>query len=264
MRPNVVSEEYLNLQKKIIEEQGNLKEKLMDKLDVDLNKDEMSFDKIIITQLKKSPVPLDLYKEAVEKIGEVASVHNEDITKEVEKLKALLTDDVLSQWVKAVVTFDVAYFETFSKDNNVLPWLPYFIAEQAIRPFLQVISHKSHMVMDKMKVIGTCPCCGEPARLAKLNKDREKFLLCPRCETEWRVNRLSCLQCGNDNHEELFYIEVEEDKVAKLEVCKSCRNYTKLVDAGQLFKQKPAALFDLETIHLDFIAQEEGYGGEEN
>ena len=264
MRPNVVSEEYLNLQKGIIEVQGELKEELLDKLDFALNKDEINVDKIIISQLKESPVPVDLYKNAIDKIGQVASSQSEDISKELEKMNGLLTDDVLHQWIKAAVTFDANYFETFSKENAILPWLPYFIAEQAIRPFLQVISHQSHMIMDKMKVIGSCPCCGEPARLAKLNKDREKFLLCPRCETEKRLNRLACVHCRNENHEELFYIEIEEDKVAKVEVCKSCQNYTKLIDAGQLFKPKPAALFDLETIHLDFIAQEEGYGGEEN
>lgn len=264
MQPNVVSEEYLNLQKNIIEEQEKMKELIEDQLNLSIKEEDINFDKIVIAQLKETPVPVNLYEESVNRMIDVLSAQSEEISEQAKLLKEVLTEDVLNDWIKAAILFDETYFEKFSEDNNIVNWLPHFIAEQAIRPFLQIVSKESHMFIHKMSVIGTCPCCGEPARLAKLNKQREKYLLCPRCETEWKRKRLSCIHCGNDDHEQLFYIEVEEDKLSKIEVCKVCRNYTKLIDTGQLIRQKQAALMDLESIHLDFIAQEEGYGAEEN
>src|SRR5690554_648064 len=118
MRPNVVSEEYLNLQKKIIQEQENIKEILEDKLTLSINQEELNFEKIIIAQLKDTPIPAHLYRDAVDRIADVISGENEEISNQVSAMKKVLTDEVLNEWIKATIIFDGAYFEKFSTDNN--------------------------------------------------------------------------------------------------------------------------------------------------
>ncbi|MCD8508839.1 MAG: formate dehydrogenase accessory protein FdhE [Bacillus sp. (in: Bacteria)] len=262
MSPNVVSEEYLALQKGIMEEQNKLKEKLMEELKVEINKEELDLSVPVLPQLTSTPVTPPLYHEAVVAISTYLHENSGQINEQLLVTVKNLTENQLLEWIKASITFDAEYFQQFAEENELEPWLPHFVAEQAIRPFLHVVSSKCTALLHEVKVMGTCPCCGEPSRLGKLTSKGEKFLYCPRCESEWKHKRLQCVHCGNDKHDNLFYLGVEEDEMTKIEVCKSCRNYLKLIDMKKTFAKKQAALWDLETLHLDFIAQEEGFGEE--
>ncbi|MDQ0254880.1 FdhE protein [Evansella vedderi] len=262
MNPNVVSEDYLLLQKGIMEEQSKIKERIEAELQLEIKKDDLNLDIPVLPQLPSTPVPANLYKEAVITISTFLKDQSKEIEDSLIQVVSDLKDEQLVDWVKASIKFDTEYFHNFAQNNALAPWLPHFIAEQAIRPFLQLISSKCVSFIQDVHVMGTCPCCGEPPRLAKLENKGQKILYCPRCETQWEQKRLSCVHCGNDNHENLFYIGVQEDETSKIEVCKSCRNYIKLIDTKKTFLKKQAGLLDLETLHLDFVAQEEGYGDE--
>lgn len=264
MSSNVVSEEYLALQKGIMEEQNKLKEKLMEELKFQINKDDLNMSVPVLPQLSSTPVTPQLFHDAVIAISTYLHEKSEQINEQLVETMKSLTEDQLVAWIKASITFDAEYFQKFAVDNDLDAWLPHFVAEQALRPFLQVVSSKCTAFLHEVKVMGTCPCCGEPPRLAKLTSKGEKHLYCPRCESEWKQKRLQCVNCGNDKAENLFYLGVEDDEMTKLEVCKSCRNYIKLIDMKKTFAKKQASLWDLETLHLDFIAQEEGYGEETN
>lgn len=262
MNPNAVSEEYLTLQKNIMEAQKQIKKKLEQELEFAIDKEELEKNIPVVPQLNSTPVPVKLYEDAVRKITEVLNESNEELSNDNKVLIESLTLEDLDEWINGAIKFDTEYFYKYSKDKEVSEWLPHFIAEQALRPFMQVIADACAPFIDEMEVMGSCPCCGEPSRIGKLKKDGQKILHCPRCESEWKQKRLQCVHCGNDKHENLFYINVEEEENTSIEVCKSCRNYLKLVKIDRQSRGKQAALLDLETIHLDFIAQDEGYGEE--
>ncbi|AOM82092.1 formate dehydrogenase accessory protein FdhE [Salisediminibacterium beveridgei] len=261
MNPNVVAEEYLILQRAIMDAQKELTEAYVNEIDLDIKKQDLKRELPVLPQLTQSPVPGVLYHQAVEKIADVIEEHQPDLADELNKIKATLTEEEVMTWIKEAVMFDEFYFKQQAKDRGVSEWLPHFLAEQGLRPFMQLMAREVADIIQEFDVMGTCPCCGEPHRVAKLIKG-EKHLNCPRCETLWKQKRLACVHCGNDKHEKLFYINVKDDESSKIEVCESCKNYLKVVDTEKLFANKPAALLDLETIHLDFVAQEEGYDGQ--
>ncbi|MBU9721035.1 MULTISPECIES: formate dehydrogenase accessory protein FdhE [Bacillaceae] len=261
MERNVVSEEYINLQKGIMDEQVNIKDMINKKLVYELDKGSLNLESPVLPQMKISPVPVPLFRHAVESISHVVIKHNPDITEEfITKVRGLGDETVLN-WIKGTITFDMVYFQNFSRENKIMdPSVPHFLAEQSLRPFMQVLGERCASFINDIDVMGICPCCGETLRLAILQNDGEKYLFCPRCESMWLQKKMECVHCGDDDYENLFYVTVEEDTTSKLEVCKTCRNYLKLVVEAEMTGEKQAALLDLETIHLDFVAEQEGYG----
>ncbi|WP_416151577.1 formate dehydrogenase accessory protein FdhE [Salipaludibacillus sp. HK11] len=262
MNPNVVSEDYLNLQKSIIRKQDELREQFSEKMDFDIKKEDLDVDFPVLPQLTFSPVSGELYRESIHGIVSVISEYQPGLEEELSKLTSILTDEDIVKWIKESVTFNTVYFQTFSERNRISDWLPHFLAEQALRPFMQLLASKCRWMINDFDVMGTCPCCGEPHRLAKTGNDEKKVLSCPRCETEWKQKKVACVHCGDDREGHLFYIKIKEDEVAKIEACQTCTNYLKVIDTSKMLERKTAALLDLESIHLDFVAQEEGYGGE--
>lgn len=262
MNPNVVSEEYLNLQKAIIHKQKELQDYLGEKMNLIVTKEEFDFEFPVLPQMKVSPVPGELYRKSIEEFARVISQYQPGLKEELTNLTANLTDEDIMKWIKESITFNTVYFQSFSEKNGISEWLPHFLAEQALRPFMQLLAQECRSFIGEFEVMGTCPCCGEPHRLAKIDSNEQKFLFCPRCETEWKQKRVACVHCGDDRQDKLFYIQIKEDDVAKIEVCETCSNYLKIVDVAKMIEEKSAALLDLETIHFDFVAQEEGYGDE--
>lgn len=260
MNPNVVSEEYLNLQKAIINKQEKLRDYFGEKMNLVVTKEELDFDFPVLPQIKVSPVPREFYKESIQEIEKVISQFQPGLKEELTHMTANLTDEDIMKWIKESITFNTVYFQSFSEKHGISEWLPHFLAEQALRPFMQLLAQECRLFIDEIEVMGTCPCCGEPHRLAKIDNKEQKFLFCPRCETEWKQKRVACVHCGDDRQDKLFYIQIKEDDVAKIEVCETCSNYLKIVKLEKMGEHKSAALLDLETIHFDFVAQEEGYG----
>ncbi|MBU9713778.1 formate dehydrogenase accessory protein FdhE [Evansella tamaricis] len=260
MEPNVVSEEYLNLQTGIMEEQKKFRTYLKKDLSLDVEKGELNLEIPVLPQLTSPPVTIPLFREALDRISFVFKDHQPKIAEDIIQVVKGLTDEEVKKWIKGSITFNMDYFTLFSKGTPIEPSLLHFVAEQALRPFMQVLGEKCSTFINELDVMGTCPCCGEPPRLALLEEDGDKHLYCPRCETKWKQKKLQCVHCGDDRHENLFYVTIEEDATSKLEVCKTCQNYLKLVVEDINGEEKQATLLDLETIHLDFIAQQEGFG----
>ncbi|ADU31573.1 formate dehydrogenase accessory protein FdhE [Evansella cellulosilytica] len=261
MDPNTVSEDYVQLQLEIIDVQAKVRENVQENFQLQIDSDDINKDVAILPQLQKSPIRTQYYKEALRAVAE--TIHNEttDLT-HLMNIISQLTDENIVKWIKAAITFDTQFFENVSEQNDVAQWVPHFIAEQAIRPFLHIVSEACKSFINDMDVMGTCPCCGEPPRIAEMEKDGDKKLICPRCETVYDLKKHACVHCGEDREGKLFYISVEEEDASMVEVCKTCRNYLKLIapDEDEKSKKVVAAMVDIETLYLDFIAQEEGYG----
>jgi FdhE protein len=97
--------------------------------------------------------------------------------------------------------------------------------------------------------------------IGELRKDEgERFLLCSSCGFQWRFIRLKCPFCGNEDHEKLRHFHIEaEGKGYRVDVCEECKKYIKTIDIRELNMEVIPLVEDMGTLHLDIIAQNEGY-----
>jgi FdhE protein len=71
--------------------------------------------------------------------------------------------------------------------------------------------------------------------------------------------RIKCPFCGNEEQKTLAYFTVEEDERYRVEVCDNCKRYIKTVDFRKTNERADLEVEDIATIHLDMLANEEGY-----
>lgn len=210
--------------------------------------------------LPQAEISIDFsqYQLFIEELLQLLGQKNKDISNEVDKVKALLTIDVLQIWFKEAIAVNHFYFKNYADENNLPDWLPIFIAEQAARPFLQEATVLLESQLKGINQAHSCPSCGEPARFALLNKKGKKELTCPRCLHAWEEKKISCAHCGSED--ELVILKVEGDESAEIHACHKCKGYTKVIDGRKMFKKESPTLLDVKSIHLDYIAQEKGFG----
>lgn len=259
MKTSVVSKEYLKLQQSI----NNLQEKWKSSL-----KPEVIDGKIDQTAISAGvPVlaftsfhfDIALFLQWVTELSELLEKDNESLAEKLAALKNSLDEETALKWLQEALVLNHVYFAEFAEKHQMDEWIPQFFAETALRPYLQLLAETVQNQIDR-GVPGTgCPVCGEPVRLAQLEDEGKKVLYCPRCLVHWHSNRLTCSHCGNENHETIKFITIEEDPSSQIQICEECLGYTKIIDTRQYLEKPSAAMLDLKTIHLDFIAQENGY-----
>ncbi|MFW6369066.1 MAG: formate dehydrogenase accessory protein FdhE [Myxococcota bacterium] len=107
-----------------------------------------------------------------------------------------------------------------------------------------------------------CPSCGSLPMLAVLGQeDGARRLHCSLCGDAWLAPRLACPACGNQDHEKLGTLCVDESDPRWAEVCDACRRYIKTVDEKRLggVDALLPRVEDVRSMYLDMIAEEEGY-----
>jgi FdhE protein len=109
---------------------------------------------------------------------------------------------------------------------------------------------------------GYCPICAAWPTLAELRGlDRSRRLRCGRCTAEWEVEPLWCIYCGEREHRRLgFLVPEASGEMHKVETCDSCQGYIKSVATLQAIPPFELLLQDLETVELDLVARERGFG----
>jgi FdhE protein len=113
---------------------------------------------------------------------------------------------------------------------------------------------------------GYCPVCAAwPVLAERRGLDRSRQLRCGRCASEWEMEWLTCAYCGERNHQRLGSLVCGDgDETLKVETCGSCRGYLKSIATLQTIPASELLLRDLETVELDLIARERGYGRPEH
>jgi FdhE protein len=106
-----------------------------------------------------------------------------------------------------------------------------------------------------------CFICGAPASLCELQgSEQAKHLRCGRCGADWRIRRLRCVYCGNEDPSLLGILSPEGRREnARVEVCDKCHGYLKVVTRFAPGSPEELAVEDLATLYLDCLAQERGY-----
>jgi FdhE protein len=259
MKKSVVTKEYQNLQKDILTLQENWKESINpESIIPNLDKAAMTAG-VPAAALTSINFEISLFLQWIEEINELLIKNNPELETKLAGISALLNEETAIRWIDEAFSFNSIYFASFAEENGLEEWIPQFLAETALRPYLQLTAEKiQHEITHAVSGAG-CPVCGEPARLAVLEDEGKKVMTCPRCLAHWNAKRVECAHCGNDDHKTIQFLTIEGDASSQIQVCEKCTGYIKVIDTRQYLSKPSAAMLDLNTIHLDFVAQEQGY-----
>lgn len=133
--------------------------------------------------------------------------------------------------------------------------------EESLRPAMEkVVERYGEIVADSGWTEGYCPICGKEPKIGEIREEEGKrFLFCNQCGFEWRFRRVKCPFCGNEEQQSLAYFTVEGDEKYRVDVCNECKRYIKMVDFRNQSEQANLDVEDIATLHLDMLANEEGY-----
>jgi FdhE protein len=151
---------------------------------------------------------------------------------------------------------------TGKKEQLGDPTLFSFLVTESLKPFYEYLAENFRAAIDvTLWVKGYCPICGNIPPIAAIPKGkRSRHLFCVYCGTEWPFPFLMCPFCGNEEEEGVMYLYVGSEKQYRIEVCKACQKYLKTVDIEFLGNPVPLDVENIATLHLDILAQKEGYG----
>lgn len=171
----------------------------------------------------------------------------------------------LPELFKEVESENNEYIISLSERLRVNPEIISFLITNSIKPIYEAYSKglKEYVNQDRWWR-GYCPVCGSEPYISELKDEGRvegaRFLICSSCGFEWRFNRLKCPFCENSNHERLRYFYTEkEGRCYRVDVCDKCKRYIKTVDTKSLGIDFFPFLEDIGTLHLDILAQKEGY-----
>lgn len=111
-----------------------------------------------------------------------------------------------------------------------------------------------------------CPVCAGTAGLAEMRTEpgsdlnlkpaARRYLHCPFCSARWMVPGLKCPACGSTKSGDAKYYYSPDEADVRIDFCKSCNHYVKVVRADAGTPRLHVGLELLTTAHLDQIAQE--------
>lgn len=259
MKKSVVSKEYTNLQKEIVKLQEQWKQSLNpDIIKPNLDKAAMNAG-VPAAALTAIDFEIPLFLQWIDEINKLIEKNNPELEGNLTKISELLDEETAIRWIDEAFSLNQFYFVSFAQDNEVEEWIPQFLAETALRPYLQLTAEVLQPEILQAVHGAGCPVCGEPVRLAQLEGNGKKVIHCPRCHAHWPEKRVECSHCGNEDSKTIHYLTVEGESTSQLQVCDKCQGYLKVIDTRQFISKPSSAILDLNTIHLDFIAQEKGY-----
>lgn len=145
-------------------------------------------------------------------------------------------------------------------DENSFDLVELFI-EESLRPALEkVVAAYGDAVARSEWSEGYCPICGREPKIGEVREDEgTRYLFCNQCGFEWEYRRIKCPFCGNEEQQTLAYFTIEEDDRYRVDVCNECKRYIKIVDFRDTRQKADLDVEDIATLHLDMLANDEGY-----
>lgn len=165
-----------------------------------------------------------------------------------------LPKKVAKAWLKG------AFLPTKIAGDNVNEHVLREIAHATLKPFLTAYSKTLIGIVEQNRWRrGYCPICGGNPDIAFLEKESgERWLMCSRCDAQWRFQRLECPSCGNQDCKSLSYFS-DDTRVYRLYVCDKCHTYLKAIDLRNTKEDISLSLERLITFDMDVQGQKKGY-----
>jgi FdhE protein len=135
-----------------------------------------------------------------------------------------------------------------------------FLAQMALTPSIHLLRDQFTDGIDtETWDHGYCPFCGSQPSISFFEKTGKRYMHCGFCGLEWRFPRLKCPFCDNHDQKTLGYFNVEKEDGFRVDFCRQCKRYIKVVDKRVLEKAGPMELENLASLHLDILAAKEGF-----
>jgi FdhE protein len=154
---------------------------------------------------------------------------------------------------------DAVSEEKVTADKNLLN----FFIMQTMRPFMQRYAAGLQDILAEgaeQWLRPHCPVCGSQANISYLRAvDGKRVMVCPLCSTEWVYRYLTCAWCGNVEHQQISFFEVEQFPSYQVYVCEKCHGYLKTANEKNGTEHGDWVIEDLKTVPLDLVALREGY-----
>lgn len=167
---------------------------------------------------------------------------------------------LLQEVFKAVLETDREGLAGISNRVNLEPERLYFLAKTALMPSLNALRAAFAHELDKtVWDQGYCPFCGSEPDMACLDRTGKRHLHCELCGEDWPYPRLNCPFCQNDDHNTLGYFHSDQEEGFRVDFCRKCGRYIKTIDRRSFESETPMELEYLATLHLDVIANKEGF-----
>jgi FdhE protein len=157
---------------------------------------------------------------------------------------------------------DTTFFATWAERMPDAPRTLPFLALAAMGPSIEAAAGMLAEKLPNMKVtpVGTCPVCGAMPLISSLErKEGFRHATCSFCRHHYRIKRLACPVCGEDDHAKLTFFTVDEEPGFRVDVCESCKTYVKTIDFRELDRVALPVLDDLDSLALDYVAANQGY-----
>ncbi len=180
------------------------------------------------------------------------------------------TKEVLQMIQDGIFNFEKMISDSFNSlqdddieediDDDVLDLVDLFL-EESLRPALEKVVEKYGKSIAKAGwAEGYCPICGKEPKIGEIREEEgRRFLFCTQCGFEWRFMRIKCPFCGNEEQQTLAYFSIEGEEKYRVDVCNECKRYIKIVDFRESKEEADLDVEDIATLHLDMLANEEGY-----
>ena len=105
----------------------------------------------------------------------------------------------------------------------------------------------------------SCPICGTAPIIGELDAEGHQWIHCGLCWHRWSVKRLACPFCDNQDSASLEYLYSEEESEYRVNLCRGCKRYLKVVDTRKMVRRFYPPLEQVASLHLDVMASEKGY-----
>jgi FdhE protein len=168
----------------------------------------------------------------------------------------------LAAFAKAVIEWNPIAIDELANDPAISPAVLLTVGGCALLPQMHAIQDARipGYSTDKWNG-GYCPICGSwPVLAEQRGLEKQLWLRCGRCFSEWRSRHQLCIYCGNTDHQRLGYMAAEDERESRrVSTCRECRGYLKVLatvtplSPGELLKR------DLKSLELDIAANDEGY-----
>jgi FdhE protein len=168
----------------------------------------------------------------------------------------------LAAFAKAVIEWDAPAVDQLANDPVVPPSVLFTIGSCAILPQMYSLhaARTASFSTDEWKA-SYCPLCGSwPVLAEQRGLEKQLWLRCGRCFSEWRSRHQLCIFCETTDYRKLGYMAAEEERESRrVNTCNECHNYIKVLatisplQPGELLKR------DLESLELDVAATDEGF-----
>jgi FdhE protein len=184
-----------------------------------------------------------------------------------EKLNPEETKEIVDGLKNRSLNFKAMVRESFhpsheeeAEEDDTFDLISFFV-EESLRPALEILTDKyGDAIRRSSWSEGYCPICGKEPKIGEIREEEGcRYLYCTQCGIEWNYMRIKCPFCGNEEQKTLAYFTVEEDERYRVEVCDNCKRYIKTVDFRSTNEKADLEVEDIATIHLDMLANEEGY-----